>query len=68
MKDQVRLEIYNAMGQRVTTLLDDERERGRHKMIWNGRTSDGDPVPTGLYFYRLSTGESTLTKKMIVLR
>lgn len=64
----VRLEIYNLMGQKVASLVDRKVEAGQHTVEWQGRDSNGRPVPTGLYFYRLTAGNFTSTRKMTLLR
>jgi len=55
----VKLEIYNIMGQKVTTLIDGKREAGEHVVQW-----DGSDVASGIYFYRLETSGFTDTKKL----
>ena len=64
----VRIEIYNSLGQKVNTLLNDKKTAGTHKITWNGRDSAGHPVPSGIYFYRLSTDSQQLVRKMLLLR
>jgi len=36
--------------------------------VWDGRDSQGNPVSSGVYFYRLTVGDKTLTKKMILVK
>lgn len=51
----VQLAVYNAMGQKVATLLDGmDRQAGRHVATWNGRSDAGDVMPAGVYFVRFS--------------
>jgi len=64
----VRIEIYNSLGQKVTTLINDKKPAGTHKMTWNGRDPAGQTVPSGIYFYRLSTDSQQLVRKMLLLR
>ncbi|MCK4606507.1 MAG: T9SS type A sorting domain-containing protein [candidate division Zixibacteria bacterium] len=59
----VRLEVYNIMGQKVATLLDETLEAGEHSAMWDGST-----VASGVYFYRLNTGEFSETRKMMLLK
>lgn len=65
---QVRLEVYNVLGQRIATLVDESQEAGQHQVSWNGVDSDGRPVSSGIYFYRLKTDEFVETKKMMLLK
>ena len=64
----VILEIYNLLGQRVTTLIDGLVNTGEHRVKWDGLTDSGQPVATGVYFYRLQIGDFTETKKMLLLK
>ncbi|HMB68936.1 MAG TPA: FlgD immunoglobulin-like domain containing protein, partial [bacterium] len=57
----VRLEIHDAGGRRVATVVDGRRPAGRHRATWDGRDSAGTPVAAGVYFARLSTGDRTRT-------
>ena len=58
-----RLAIYNLLGQQVSVLLASEMSAGRHTVRW-----DAGNVPTGVYFYRLETGKSVETRKLIVVK
>jgi hypothetical protein len=65
---EVKLSIYNIKGQRVATLLNEPLTSGQHKAVWNGKNQDGHAVSSGVYFYRLDTGDKTVTKKMLLLK
>jgi hypothetical protein len=60
---RVRLEVYNMLGQKVATLVDEVRSAGNH-----GVTFDASGLASGLYFYRLSTNEVSFLKKMMLLK
>ena len=64
----VLLEVYNLLGQRVTTLVNGPMDAGTHTVIWNGIDADGRQVATGVYFYRLTTPDYTDVKKMLLLK
>ena len=64
----VRLVIYNALGQKVRTLVNGVQSAGTHRFIWNGKNERGLNVPSGLYFYRLEGDHQVVTKKMILIR
>lgn len=65
----VTLKIYNAAGQLVRTLLDEPRDVGTHSDVkWDGTDDSGDLVSSGVYFYRLSAGEFSQTKKMVLVK
>jgi hypothetical protein len=64
----VRLEIFNVLGQRVTTLVDGRETAGYRSARWDGKNADGVDVSSGVYFYKLVAGTFTDTKKMVLLR
>jgi hypothetical protein len=64
----VKIEIFNSLGQKVTTLVDGKRNPGTHIINWNGIDSRGVPVSSGVYFYRLSTENYDKTMKMILMK
>jgi flagellar hook assembly protein FlgD len=67
-KSKVFLEILDIFGKRIKTLIDDEIESGEHKIIWDGTDENNNRVSAGIYFYRLSSGKISLTKKMVFLK
>ena len=67
-KSQVKLEIFNILGQVVTTLADREFSAGNHSLTWNGLDENDLPVSSGIYMYRLSAGDYIATKKMMLLK
>lgn len=62
------LVIYNILGQKVKTLVDEEKQPGIHQAIWDGKDEYGNEVSSGIYFYQLKTGEYKETKKMSLVR
>ena len=64
---QVRLEVFNVLGQRVTTLVDGERSAGFHTAVWDATDAAGQAVGAGVYFYRLSSRDALLTRKMVLI-
>ncbi|HKK21943.1 MAG TPA: FlgD immunoglobulin-like domain containing protein, partial [candidate division Zixibacteria bacterium] len=64
----VRLEIFNIMGQRVKLLADRQMEAGVHTILWDGRDAAGNTVASGVYFYRLDAGQYTASRKMLLLK
>jgi hypothetical protein len=65
---QVTLEVYNVIGEKVTTLVDARLEAGLHSVEWNSTSESGIHVASGIYFYRLNAGDHIETKKMILLK
>ncbi len=64
----VRLEIFNSLGVKVKTLIKGYTAPGRYNVRWNGVNFSGNLSPTGIYFYRLSTEDNFITKKMLLLK
>jgi hypothetical protein len=62
------LTVYNVLGQKVATLVDEELPADSYEVEWNGRSDGGDPVASGVYFYRLTADDFVMTKKMMMLK
>jgi hypothetical protein len=67
-RSRVRLDIFDAAGRRIKRLVDAVQDEGIHRIIWNGRDSNGSQVASGIYFSRLTTDGSTVTRKMVLVR
>lgn len=65
---QASLGIYNVLGQRVKTLVSGNLAAGNHTVKWNGCDNNGRKVSSGVYVYRLTTGENTSTRRFTVIR
>ena len=65
---QVRLEVYNVAGRKVTTLIDRPMAGGTYSVQWDGNDAGGHPVTAGVYFCRLETRDKTVTTKLVVRR
>ena len=63
----VRLEVFNVLGQRIATLVDGQRAAGFHTATWNATDVSGRAVGAGVYIYRLSGDEVTLTRRMVLI-
>lgn len=65
---RVTLNVYNVLGQRVVALADKaDYAAGYHTLVWDGRNERGQAVSSGVYFFRMSTGDWARTRKMILL-
>ena len=69
----VTLTVYNALGQRIATLMNGRKAAGRYTLTWNGRTDRGVVVPSGVYFYQLKVknGDKVVfnqIRKMMLLK
>ena len=63
----VRLDVFNLLGQRVVTLIDETRPAGRHRVRWDGTDAAGRGVGAGVYLYRLSTGRWQQTRRLVLV-
>lgn len=59
----VTLEVFNILGERVASLVDDWYPRGDFSVTWNGST-----YASGVYFYRLTTSTGEYSKKMLLIK
>ena len=64
----VTLSVYNILGKKVNTLLNNALNPGKHSVEWNAKDSEGNPVASGIYFYELNTSSFTARKKMLLIR
>jgi serine protease AprX len=63
----VRVQVFDLLGRVVSTLVDDTRDAGEYRVNWNGINDRGMRVASGVYLYRLSAAEYSLTRKMLLL-
>ncbi len=63
-----KLEVYNVLGEKVTTLVDDNFTAGTYRIIWEGRDDKGREMPSGIYLYRLEAGDKSISKRMVMLK
>ncbi|UCF04096.1 MAG: T9SS type A sorting domain-containing protein [bacterium] len=64
----VILELYDISGKYITRLVNEEQPRGLHSVDWNGLDTQGNPVASGVYVYRLKSSKKTISRKMVLLR
>jgi hypothetical protein len=62
------LAIYNIRGQRVRTLINENKLPGEYQVIWDGKDDGGKDVASGVYFYQLRVGNFSEPKKMLLLK
>ncbi len=60
--------VYNLLGQQVRSLVDEYLVAGAHVVTWDGTNMDGDIVPSGIYFYRIISGNFSKTRKMVLMK
>jgi hypothetical protein len=64
----VRLDIFNMLGRRVHTLVNDYAEPGTYSVDWNGTEASGSLVASGTYLYRLQVGDQKWVRQMTLLK
>ena len=67
-KAQVSVEVYNILGQKVRTLVDETLEANAYTREWDGRSDSGEKVSNGIYFYKMVAGDFSDTKKAVLLK
>ncbi len=65
---RVRLRVMDASGREVRELLSETLPAGRHSVSWDGRTRDGLPAATGVYYYRLDLPQGALARRLTLIR
>ncbi len=65
---RVVIKIYDVLGRLIVTLKDEQAAPGLYSLTWDGRDSDGNPAPSGIYFCRLSAGSYSASQKMLLVR
>ena len=65
---EVRLEIFDVLGQKVRTLVAETQPAGFHRMVWDSRNQTGNPVAAGVYLYRLRAGDFEQVRKLLLLK
>jgi len=64
---KVTLEVFNVLGQKVNTLVNEYMTAGYKIVNWDGRDAQGNNVASGIYFYRLLAEDFKQTKKMLLI-
>ena len=64
----VKIQIFNILGQKIKTLLDEEKSPGYYTIIWDSKNDFGDSMNSGIYFIKFNSGKFTETKKMTLLK
>jgi hypothetical protein len=64
----VKVTVHNLLGQVVAVLAEEDQSAGFHEVRWDGRTTNGSAVGTGVYVYRVQAGSLVETRKMILMK
>lgn len=66
--EKVSLVIYDLLGRKIITLVNDDIIPGEHKIVWNGNNDSGRGVASGIYLYKLTTDNYSKVRKMVFLK
>ena len=66
--ERVVIAVYDMLGRKIKTLLDEQLYVGRHTVSWDGINDNGNFVSSGVYLYRMDAGNTSLTKKMLLMK
>lgn len=63
------ISIYNVRGQLIRTLINNQKlSPGEHSFTWDGKTNSGQPTAAGIYFFKMTSGKFSSTRKMILMK
>ncbi|MDZ7330494.1 MAG: M20/M25/M40 family metallo-hydrolase [candidate division KSB1 bacterium] len=65
---EVRLTIYDLLGREIKMLAKGKFDKGEHKVIWQGDDEISQPVASGIYLVRMSAGNTSITRKIVLLK
>lgn len=64
----VTIKIYDILGRELVKLVDDYIQAGTYNVLWNGKSGLGNEVSSGVYFYNIRYNNSSITRKMMLIR
>jgi hypothetical protein len=67
-KTDVKLTIYNVLGQKVRTLVNANQSAGFKNVVWDGLNEFGEQASTGVYIYRIEAGDFVKSRKMVFMK
>ena len=67
-QDFVNLSIYNSIGEKIITILENDLQGGIYELTWNGKDDMGNTISTGVYFVRLQVGSEMMVNKIMALK
>ncbi len=65
---KISLVVYDVLGKRIKTLVDEVKNRGEYSVVWDGRDGSGSQVAAGVYFYQIKAQNYVKTMKMVFLK
>ncbi|SYZ72035.1 hypothetical protein TRIP_C20150 [Candidatus Zixiibacteriota bacterium] len=68
VRASVKLEVFNILGQKVATIADQTYEAGTYDINWDGVSSEGFPITSGVYFAKFTSKDFSSTRKVVVVK
>lgn len=68
VESHVKLTVYNTLGKKVKTLIDENQSAGSHSAVWDGTNAKGGIIASGVYFYKIEAGAFIRTREMIFMK
>ena len=65
-RENVTITVFNQLGEKVKEIINAEFEAGKNKVVWNGLNDNNKSVSSGIYLYKISSGNNALYGKMIL--
>jgi len=65
---RVEIVVYNLVGQKVRTFVAENQGAGRHSVVWDGTDNAGTRVTSGVYYYKVTVGDFTLTRTLMLIK
>ncbi len=66
--EQVNVQIFDVQGKLIRSLLNDYQSTGTHTIRWDGLNENGNQVPSGVYFLRITAGSETVSKRIVMTK
>lgn len=63
-----KVDVFNVRGQHVKCLANQKMQAGEHTLVWNGTNQNGQPVSSGVYFYKLETDDHQEIRRMVMMK
>ncbi|MBN1893440.1 T9SS type A sorting domain-containing protein, partial [bacterium] len=64
----VKISVFNLTGQSVRTLVDERKAPGKYAVRWDGRNDHGQPMPSGIYIYRIRSENRVKSRRMVLMK
>jgi hypothetical protein len=64
----VKIKIFDSIGKEIMILVNEGKPAGKYMVTWNGNDNKGNKVSSGVYFYQIIAGNSSLVKKMLLIK